>query len=67
MRCFAQYGDDEDELWFRATVIGVTRNDIGQYVDVEYDDGDKERMKPIKRVRALGSDSESSDEDEGED
>lgn len=64
-RVFAQFGSDEDELWFRATVVGVVRNDIGQYVDVEYDDGDVERMKPIKRVRAM--DEASSSEDESDD
>ena len=63
-RVFAQFGDDEDELWFRATVVGVVRNDIGQYVDVEYDDGDVERMKPIKRVRAYASSSEEESSDE---
>ena len=41
-RCFAQYGVDNDELWFRATVVGVHRSDVGQWVDVEYDDGDSE-------------------------
>ena len=34
--------------------------------DVAYDDGDEEKMKPIKRVRAIDPDS-SSDEDEDED
>ena len=64
----AQYGTDEDELWFRGTIVGVHRDDFGQWVDVEYDDGDKEEMKPIKRVRALDSDSsdEESDDDEEE-
>ena len=27
---------DKDALWFRATVIGVLRSEIGQWVDVEY-------------------------------
>jgi hypothetical protein len=48
VRVFAQYGVDSDELWFRATVVGVHRSDVGQWVDVEYDDGDVETMKPIK-------------------
>ena len=63
---WAQYGDDEDELWFRATVIGVRRSDIGQWVDVEYANGEREMQKDIKRVKALDdtpSDSESEDED----
>ena len=67
-RVFAQYGEDEEELWFRATITGVTRDDIGQWCDVQYDDGDIENKKAIKRVRAIdSSDSESDSEDENED
>jgi len=44
-RCWAQYGLDDDELWFRATVTAVHRNDVGQWADVLYDDGDAETMK----------------------
>ena len=62
-RCFAQYGVDNDELWFRATVTKIHRNDVGQWADVQYDDGDVETMKPIKRIKAL----EESDSDSGED
>ena len=58
-RCYAQYGDDADELWFRATISAVHRDEIGQWVDVAYDDGDTEEMKPIKRVRPYESSSES--------
>ena len=61
------HGVDDDELWFRATVIGVHRSEIGQWVDVEYDNGEREMQKDIKRVKALDdtpSDSESDDEDE---
>ena len=39
-RVFAQYGSSADELWFRGTITGVHRNDVGQWCDVEYDDGD---------------------------
>ena len=67
VRVFAQYGTDQDELWFRATVIGVLRNDVGQWVDVQYDDGDVEKMKPIKRVRALDDSSSSEDDDDDDD
>ena len=66
-RVFAQYGVDADELWFRGTVVGVHRSDIGQWVDVEYDDGDTEHMKPIKRVRALDEDSSSDESDDDDD
>jgi hypothetical protein len=66
-RCFAQYGSDADELWFRCTIVGVHRNDVGQWVDVEYDDGDTEEMKPIKRVRPIDSSSDDeSSSSEGE-
>ena len=68
-RVFAQYGSSADELWFRGTITGVHRNDVGQWCDVEYDDGDTEAMKPIKRVRAIDDSSDSEDEgeeDEGE-
>ena len=30
--------------------MGVHRDDVGQWVDVLYDDGDEEKRKPIKRV-----------------
>ena len=30
----------------------VYRDDVGQWADVKYDDGDEERMKPIKRIKA---------------
>ena len=63
-RCYAQFGSDRDELWFRATILHVHRTDVGQWVDVEYDDGDKEEWKPIKRVRAIAPDSSSSEEDD---
>ena len=66
-RVWAQHGDEPDALWFRATVIGVRRSDIGQWVDVQYDDGEREMQKDIKRVKALDdtpSDSSSEDEDE---
>ena len=66
MRCYAQYGEDADELWFRATVVAVHRSEVGQWVDVEYDDGDTETMKPIKRVRAMEIDSSSDEEDDDE-
>ena len=66
-RVFAHYGSGADELWFRATITAVHRNEIGQYCDVEYDDGDAETMKPIKRVRAIDdSDSEDDDDDDDE-
>ena len=52
-RVFSHYGTDADELWFRAVVVKVHRNDVGQWVDVRYDDGDTESMKPIKRIRAI--------------
>lgn len=64
-RCVAQYGVDRDELWFCGTVVAVHRTEIGQWVDVQYDDGDFESMKPIKRVKAF--EEESSDEGESED
>ena len=67
VRCFAQYGSDEDELWFRATVLDVHYDDLGQYVDVEYDDGDVETYKPIKRVKAIDPDPDSSSEEDDED
>ena len=64
-RCLAQYGVDADELWFKATVSRVHHTDLGQWVDVEYDDGDIETNKPIKRVTPLESSSDSeSDEEE---
>jgi len=65
-RVFAQYGDDSDELWFRGAIKAVHRNEIGQYCDIEYDDGEVETMKPIKRVRAI-DESESSDSDDDSD
>lgn len=37
------------------------RTDVGQWVDVEYDDGDTEEMKPIRRIRPIY---ESSDEED---
>ena len=49
-RCYAQYGNAKTGLWFRGTVVAVNRDVIGQWVDVAYDDGDTETMKPIKRV-----------------
>ena len=58
-RCLAQYGVDPDELWFKATVSRVHHTDLGQWVDVEYDDGDIETNKPIKRVKPLESSSDS--------
>jgi len=58
-------GVDDDELWFRATVLQVYRDDVGQWADVKYDDGDEERMKPIKRIKAL-EDSSSDEEEEEE-
>ncbi len=66
-RVFAQYGTSADELWFRGTITGVHRNDIGQWCDVEYDDGDTEAMKPIKRVRAIDDSSDSEDDEDDED
>ena len=66
-RVFAQYGDDADELWWRATILKVVRDDVGQWCDVRYDDGDEEERKPIKRVRAIDSDSESDDDDDDDD
>ena len=66
-RVFAQYGTSADELWFPATITRVHRDDIGQWCDIEYDDGDAEKMKPIKRVRAIDdSDSDDSDDDDEE-
>ena len=62
-RCWAQYGLDDDELWFRATVTAVHRNDVGQWADVRYDDGDAETMKPIKRIRAVDESESDSDDD----
>ena len=45
--------------------VQVHHDDIlGQCVDVEYDDGDVETMKPIRRVRALESSESGSDADE---
>ena len=58
-RCLAQYGVDPDELWFKATVSRVHHTDLGQWVDVKYDDGDIETEKPIKRVKPLESSSDS--------
>ena len=58
-RCLAQYGVDTDELWFKATVSRVHHTDLGQWVDVKYDDGDIETEKPIKRVKPLESSSDS--------
>ena len=55
-------GVDSDELWFRATVLATHRNDVGQWVDVRYDDGDIETMKPIKRVKALAPESDEEDD-----
>jgi len=52
-RVFSHYGEDADELWFRAVIVAVHRNDVGQWVDVQYDDGDTELMKPIRRIRAI--------------
>ena len=62
-RCWAKYGLDDEELWFRATVTAVHRNDVGQWADVRYDDGDAETMKPIKRVRAVDDSESESDDD----
>jgi len=42
----AQFGDDEDELWFPAVVTSVH---TAKY-DVQYDDGDLEFCKPAQRV-----------------
>ena len=70
VRVFAQQGDDDDGLWFRGTVTGVKRDELGQYVDVAYDNGTVEKGKPIRRVRALDfpdSDSEEESEDEEDD
>ena len=47
-RVFAQYGEDPEELWFRGTITAVRRNDVGQWCDVEYDDGESETWKPIR-------------------
>lgn len=96
-RVYAQYGEQRDALWFPGTIAAVHRNDIGQWVDVHYDDGahlartcparcfglvvgwggvwsvrapqsrscacsptgEDEKMKPIKRVRAMEESSES--------
>ena len=52
-RCYAQYGHDGEELWFKATVVAVHRTERGQLIDVEYDDGDEEKRKPMSRIRAL--------------
>ena len=63
---WAQYGEEADALWFRAVVVGVRRCDFGQWVDVEYADGEREAQKDIKRVKALDdtpSDSESDDDE----
>ena len=62
-RCFAQYGVDNDELWFRATVTKIHRNDVGQLADVTYDDGDVEVLAALKGAKTL----EESGSDSGED
>ena len=46
---YAKHGVGDDELWYRGTIAAIHRNDIGQWVDVDYDDGESEKMKPIKR------------------
>ena len=43
-----QYGTDDDELWWPAT---ITRLGTDGSVDVRYDDGDVEQQKPRRRVR----------------
>ena len=43
-----QYGTDEDELWWPATVTRLRANGS---VDVRYDDGDVEQQKPRSRLR----------------
>ena len=45
-----QFGLDPDELWWPGT---VHRLRSAGHVDVEYDDGDFERRKPLSRVRPL--------------
>ena len=52
-RCYAQYGHDSEEWWFKATVVAVHRTERGQLIDVAYDDGDEEKRKPMSRIRAL--------------
>ena len=46
---YAKHGVNDDELWYRGTISAIHRNDVGQWVDVDYDDGESETMKPIKR------------------
>ena len=48
-RVYAKHGVNDDELWYRGTISAIHRNDVGQWVDVDYDDGESETMKPIKR------------------
>ena len=72
-RCWAQFREDEDELWFRGTVIGVhlgprcprSKGYMVESVDVEYDDGDIDRRKPLHRLRAI-EDEEGVEEEEEE-
>ena len=49
-RVEAQFGLDDDELWWPGTVHKVRK---GGCVDVAYDDGDFEKRKPLSRVRPL--------------
>ena len=52
-RCYAQYGNDDDELFFLATVKGVVHQHGRLLVHVAYDDGEQEEYKPLSRVHAL--------------
>lgn len=46
----AQFGKDDDELWFPGIITRVHRDDI---YDINYFDGDAEEFKPAARIRPL--------------
>jgi len=52
-RVVAQYGVDDDELWFEGSVLAVDAQSGS--IDVLYDDGEREERKPPSRVRRLRS------------
>lgn len=51
MRCLAQWGVDDDELWWEGKVSVVHNTEKETLLDIVYDDGDVEYRKPLERVR----------------
>lgn len=55
MYVLAQYGKDDDELWWRGKIKRVHRDDT---YDIKYNDGDFEINKPANKIKKIDYDTD---------